>query len=43
MPVAKRMRSVAAATYANQISGSGIGESSGPGILPSALYGYVDS
>ena len=37
MPVASRMVEVAAATYAIQISGSGMGESSGPGIRPSSL------
>ena len=39
MPVPSRMVVVAAATNASQISGSGIGESSGPGILPVSLYG----
>ncbi len=37
IPVPRRMVLVAAATKASQMSGSGIGESSGPGILPSAL------
>ena len=39
MPVPSRMVLVAAATKPSQISGSGIGESSGPGILPVSLYG----
>ncbi len=42
MPVASRMRVVAAATYASQINGSGIGTSSPPGIRPVGEYGYVD-
>ena len=40
MPVASLMRSVAAATYAIQISGSGSGKSfAPPAILPSGQYG----
>ena len=39
MPVPRRMVDVCAATNASQISGSGIGESSNPGILPVSLYG----
>ena len=36
------MRVVAAATYASQMSGSGIGTSSPPGIFPVGEYGYSD-
>ena len=43
MPVPSRIRSVAAATYASQISGSAIATVSPPGILPSGEYGYGDS
>ena len=42
MPVASGCASVAAATYASQMSGSGIGTSSPPGIVPVGEYGYAD-
>ena len=42
IPVARLISLVAAAMYVSQIRGSGIGESSPPGILPVSLYGYGD-
>jgi hypothetical protein len=40
--VASRMRVVAAATKASQMSGSGMGASSAPGMRPDRSYGYSD-
>ena len=42
MPVARRMRFVAAPTYASQINGSGIGDVFAAGHLPVGEYGYGD-
>ena len=42
MPVASLIRSVTAATHESQISGSGMGMSSAPGILPVGEYGYAE-
>ena len=43
MPVASLIVLVWAPTWVSQMSGSGIGLSSGPGILPVGEYGYGDS